>query len=411
MGEILFIAHRIPFPPDRGDRIRSHHVLKALARVAPVHVACLADDARDCAGESELSALAASYCLVRRTRPLVLAGLQALTRGLPVSLSAFFYSRLAEYVDHVLATRPISAVYVFSGQMGQYVPADYPGRMVMDFVDVDSAKFEAYAHARRWPMRWIHARENRLLRNEEARLAGRADHSVLISAAEASLFGLRLTPQERGGSRIVVIGNGIDSDAFDPAAVMPDPAMTVFGSPRLIFTGQMDYPPNVAAAIRAAERIMPRVRARWPQASLHIVGRNPAAALAALDGKNGVRIWGGVDDIRTWLKAADIALVPLDIARGVQNKVLEAMAMALPVVLSSGAATGIMAVDGKHFQVADDDDALAAAVIALAGDPDRARALGLAARRQVTETATWDSALSGLPELLGFRPEARCHAA
>ena len=411
MAEVLFLAHRIPFPPDRGDKIRSHHVLRAIARLAPVHVACLADDDHDLAEEFELAGLAASHCLVERTKPMIQAGLEALARGLPVSVTAFRHAGIAAYVDEVLRTRPISTIYVFSGQMGQYVPDSFTGRVVMDFVDVDSAKFDAYARSGALPMRWIHAREARLLRDEEARLAMRADASLLITAEEAALFRARLNPTERACAEVQVLGNGMDSASFDPVIVAPELRLLECSGPRLIFTGQMDYAPNVAACLRAIERIMPLVRAALPGATLHVVGRNPPAELLAHDGVDGVRVWGRVDDIRTWLKAADMALVPLEIARGVQNKVLEAMAMALPVVLSPGAATGIPAIDGEQFRIAESDADLAAAVVRLWQDEGLARAMGGAARRFVTEKVSWNAALAGLPALLGLNTGRVRHAA
>ncbi len=411
MGEVLFLAHRIPFPPDRGDKIRSHHLLKAIAALAPVHVAPLAAVPADMAEEAELGLLAASYRLVRRSKPLVLAGVEAVLSGQPVSLTAFHHPALESYVREVLASRPISAIFVFSGQMAHYVPDDFAGRVVMDFVDVDSAKFQAYAKAARWPASRVHAREERLLRAEEARACRRADVSLLISEAERALFQQRLPPDLRATARLEVLPNGIDAEAFDPAQVAPDPRMAAFDSPRLIFTGQMDYAPNVAAAVRAIDRIMPLVREVLPTATFHVVGRNPAGELLAREGLNGARIWGRVDDIRTWLAAADLALVPLDIARGVQNKVLEAMAMGLPVVLTSGAATGIPATDGQHFCVRDTDMALAHAAIDLLRDGPRARAKGQAARRFVMERASWPAALAGLPALLGLSRAGVSHAA
>jgi len=403
-GEILFLAHRIPFPPDRGDKIRSHHVLQALARLAPVHVACLADDAADLAEEPALAALAASHCLARRRKPLAVAGVQALLQGRPVSLMAFHHGSLASYVRRVLATRPIAAVYVFSGQMGQYLPAQFGGRVVMDFVDADSAKFEAYAQGGSGPRRWIDAREARLLRAEEGRLAARAAVSLLVTSAEQALFAERLHPALRDRVRLAVLANGIDAQLFNPAQVPAEPQLEAGAGPRLIFTGQMDYAPNVAAAVRAIDRIMPRIRAVFPEATFDVVGRNPAAELCARDGVNGARIRGRVDDVRPWLRGADLALVPLEIARGVQNKVLEAMAMALPVVLSRGAATGIDAHDGVHFCIGDDDASLANAALALLQDTRQAAAMGQAARQRVVETASWEAALSGLPGLLGFEP-------
>jgi sugar transferase (PEP-CTERM/EpsH1 system associated) len=401
-GEILFLAHRIPFPPDRGDKIRSHHLLKALAALAPVHVACFADDPADAAAEPELAALAASHCLVPRRKPMALAGLEALARGRPVSLTAFADRRLADYVARVLRERPISAVFVFSGQMGQYVPASWTGPLVVDFVDVDSAKFGAYTAAARGPMRWVHGREERLLRAEEGRLAARADASLLVSEPEADLFRNRLGPGLQGRCTVRAIGNGIDAAFFAPDAVAPEPRLAALAGPRLIFTGQMDYPPNEAAAVRAATRIMPLIRAVLPDASFHVVGRMPTREVTALDGVNGCWVWGRVDDVRPWLCAADAALVPLEIARGVQNKVLEAMAMALPVVASPEAVTGIAVTPGATIAVGATDAELAAEVIALAGDPARATRMGQGARAQVVSAHAWPAMLAALPDLLGL---------
>ncbi len=408
---MLFLAHRMPFPPDRGDKIRSSHILRHLASLGPVHVATFAEGEADLAQEPVLAGLAASNCLVRRGKPLALAGAEALLRGQPVSLTAFHDPRLAAYVARVLADRPIGAIYVFSGQMGQYVPADYRGRVVLDFVDVDSAKFEAYAASGTGPRAWIDGREARLLRAEEQRLSRRADCSLFVSDEEAALFAARLPAAERGQHDVRALRNGIDSAGFDPARVTPEPRLSALPAPRLIFTGQMDYAPNIAAATRVIERLMPMIRARLPQASFHVVGRNPPAALLALDGRNGSRVWGEVPDVKPWLAGADIALVPLEIARGVQNKVLEAMAMALPVVLTGGAATGIGAKHGEHFMVAEDDAALADAAVALAQDRANAERLGRQARRFVVEELGWAATLGPLAGMLFPDRGAQRHAA
>lgn len=396
--EILFIAHRVPFPPDRGDKIRSHHLLRHLASLAPVHVACLGDDAADMAQESALAALAASHCLVRRAKPLVLAGLEAVARGRPVSLTAFRNARLKAYIDKVLADRNIGTIFLFSGQMGQYVPADWQGRLLFDCVDVDSAKFEAYAATGQGPRRWLHAREARLLRAEEARIAARAEATLLVSAPEAELFAARLPAGSP--ARVQALGNGIDTALFDPAAVAPAAALLACSGPRMIFTGQMDYPPNVAAARRAIDRLLPAIRARVPGATLHVVGRNPPADLLARHGQEGAFVWGGVPDMRAWLAGADLALVPLELARGIQNKVLESMAMALPVVLTTGAATGIAAQDGAQFAVADGDAELVESCAELLADPARARAMGAAARGFVETTLGWPAVLAPLDKLI-----------
>ena len=410
-SEILFLSHRVPFPPNRGDKIRSHHVLRHLASLAPVHVATFADDAADMAQDHELSALAASHCLIQRRKSLVRAGAEALAQGKPVSLTAFHDPALAAYVSKVLAERPVGTIYAFSGQMGQYIPASFKGRVVFDFVDVDSAKFEAYAEAGRNPRRWIDAREGRLMRREEARLARRADVSLLVSNEEAALFRARLLPQDRMECAVQALRNGIDSALFDRTTCDPAPAMLACSGPRLIFTGQMDYAPNVAAAQRVIERLLPAIRRKFPDATFHVVGRSSPDVLRAHHDRDGVHIWGAVDDMRQYLAAADLALVPLELARGVQNKVLEAMAMRLPVVLTPAAATGIGGTDQHHYAVGDDDAELIAQVGALLADTDRRTAIGSAARRFVVDTLSWQATLAPLGPMLGLPTAAARDAA
>lgn len=407
--EILFLAHRIPFPPDRGDKIRSHHILRRLTRLAPVHIGTFADDDGDMAEEVELATLAHSYHLVRRAKPMALSGLQSLISGKPVSLHAFWDRSMADYVARVLDERPIGTIFIFSGQMGQYVPKDFAGRVIVDLVDVDSAKFEAYSDTAEGAMSRVYAREGRLMRDEEARLAERAAATLLISQAEADLFRSRLA--ENADCDVRVLPNGTDAGYFDPAAALRERRLEACGSPRLIFTGQMDYPPNVEGVVRAAQRIMPLVRQSWPEASFHIVGRNPSEEVRELDGVNGTRVWGRVDDVRPWLKASDIALIPLEIGRGVQNKVLEAMAMGLPTVVTPAAATGIDARDREQFLIAESDAELALAVRRLAADCDWAGTIGLEARRFVVENLSWHAALAGLSQMLLPRPDPMADAA
>ena len=310
----LFLSQRVPFPPDRGDKIRSHHVLKALARIAPVHVGCLAETEADLANQHMLAGVAASWCMPRRSKPLPLAGAEALLRGVPVSFSAFRSARLVRWVEEVLRTHDISAIYVFSGQMGQYVPQDWKGRLVVDLVDVDSAKFEAYGKAGSGPRSWIDAREGRLLKAVESDLAARANATLLVSEAEADFLRSRVA----GTHDIRALRNGIDCTVFDPAAMVPEPALAA-GGPHYVFTGQMDYAPNVEAAKRMALAIMPEVRRHLPDAQFHIVGRAPSREVLALDGVNGTHVVGEVPDTRPWLAGADVVVAPLTIARAVDS--------------------------------------------------------------------------------------------
>ncbi|KRA83497.1 TIGR03087 family PEP-CTERM/XrtA system glycosyltransferase [Altererythrobacter sp. Root672] len=403
MSGILFLAHRVPFPPDRGDKIRSHHILKALSNLGPVYVGCLADTATDKAGEMELARVSTGYCMPARTKPLPLAGFEALCAAKPVSLKAFHHYELARWVRRMLATTDIDTIYVFSGQMGQYVPKDWGGRLVVDLVDVDSAKFEAYSAEKPMPMRWVNTREARLLRVEEARLAAQATHTLLVSEAEAALLASRLPADVQGN--ISALGNGIDATAFNPGRVRAHPALCEGGA-NIVFTGQMDYPPNVDAALRMIDCIMPRILSSMPEARLHIVGRSPAPELLAKDGVCRSRVWGEVPDVRPFLSGAGVVLAPLTIARGVQNKVLEAMAMARPVVLTTAAATGLPGVDGTHFAVADTDQEIASRALDLLSDRERASRMGAAARDVVVEQRSWRAMLEPLPAIVG-RPRDR----
>ncbi len=399
MGEILFLAHRVPFPPNRGDKIRSHHLLRALAALAPVHVGCFGETVEDMAADSALADLARSRCVVHRAKPLARAGIEAIANNRPVSLTAFASGRLRDWIDLTLAMRPIDTVFVFSGQMGQYVPDGFRGRVIIDLCDVDSAKFEAYAHDHRGPRAALYRREARLLAREEARLVRRADAALLVTEAEVELLRARLP--DPVGANVLALGNGIDTLLYDPARIAPHAAIAGVAGPHLMFTGQMDYPPNIAAVERFVAHILPTIHAHHPGAQFHIVGRAPTARVRDLAGEMGVTVWGSVPDIRPFIAAADLVVAPLAIARGVQNKVLEAMAMARPVVLSGEAATGITACDGEHFAIGRDDAALAARALALLQDKDGARRMGQAARRFVVERHGWDAMLAPLARLVG----------
>jgi len=402
MSDILFLAHRVPFPPDRGDKIRAHHLLRFLARQNRVHVGCFTETGADRAALGELADLAASHHAPRRRKPLSLAGAEAVLSHRPVSLTAFHHAGLAGWVRATLASQPISTIVVFSGQMGQYVPDDFAGEVIVDLCDVDSAKFESYAAAGERP--WLNAREGRLLAREEARLAARAATTILISEAEADLFRSRLGARHR--PQIRVIGNGIDAQLFDPAHVDPHEALKRAPGPHFVFTGQMDYRPNEQAACWAIDEFLPAARALFPAAQLHIVGRAPRAPLVSLGERPGVTIWGEVPDVKPFLAGASCVIAPLLIARGVQNKVLEAMAMARPVLLTLEAATGIAAHDGSEWLVAPADPAaMMDRVRPVLEDAAAARAMGNAARAFVLARHDWAACLAPLASMIASRPQ------
>jgi sugar transferase (PEP-CTERM/EpsH1 system associated) len=395
-GEILFLCHRIPFPPDRGDKIRSYHMLQRLAQVGPVHVGCFADDDRDMGFATEMAQITASQCVLTRDRSKLVAGFTGLAKRQSLLVSLFDHPGLHHWVARTMAERPIRAVFAYSAQMAHFVPvlpADV--RFVMDFVDFDSAKYAAYGAQGGGAMGWINRREGRVLLDFERRTAARADVSSFVSEAEAALF---REASGLGPDRVVAIENGVALDYFDPAAVFP--AIDHGDGPLIVFTGQMDYRPNVEAVESFVRQTLPAIRTVHPDARFAIVGRNPAKPVAALAAMPGVIVTGGVPDVRGWLAAADVVVAPLRIARGIQNKVLEAMAMGRAVVASPEAAEGIDASDDTHFLIAANPAEEAAKIVALLADPARARRLGVAARARMEQRYRWSATLSGLPDLL-----------
>ncbi len=405
MAEILFLAHRAPWPPDRGDRIRSWHMFDALTKLGRVHVAALCDtDADADIAREKLAPLSASLYLAVRSRGRLAALAIALLTKRPVSTAMFGDPGLGRHVAGLVAAGGISHIVGFSGQMGQYIPDrdHFAGRVVMDFVDVDSAKFAAYAaQSRLPPMHGVYRREARVLAAYEAALAQRAAISLFVSPAEAALF------RQRSGldaDRVAAVENGIATDFFDPHgnfAPLPPAA-----GPLIVFTGQMDYRPNIEAADWFARQVLPLVRAARADARFAVVGRAPAPQVRALAKLPGVTVTGEVADVRPWLAAAAVVAAPLRVARGVQNKVLEAMAMARPVVATPAAAEGIDAAPGRDLLVAGGTDGsagdFAAATLRLLADPAAGAALGGAARAQMLARYGWDARLAPLAAHLGL---------
>lgn len=402
MSEILFLAHRIPFPPDRGDKIRSFHILKRLSELAPVHLACFADDEADAAHlpalrEAMAGRLGLAHVELRRTGKAAAAA-RALVERRPVSLAAFDSAVLRRFVAALARRRDVTTAFAFSGQMAQFVP---PGpRFVMDFVDMDSAKFSAYAESGPAALRWLMRREAEKLFAYERKIAARAAVSLFVSEAEAALFRSRTALPN-----IRALSNGIDTARFDPAADFPRLPRDERGEgPLLLFTGQMDYRPNVEAVVGFARTVLPLL----PGVRFAVAGRNPAPEVLALR-QHGVAVTGAVPDIRSWLDAADLVVAPLAIARGIQNKVLEAMAMAKPVVASSAAFEGIEAEPGRDLIVAGGPDEQARAIRGLLASPERAREIGSAARARMLAAYRWEARLAPLAQIV-FPHRARAAA-
>lgn len=392
---LLFLAHRIPYPPDKGEKIRAWHMLEHLAREWAVDLGCLVDDQADV---QHLSVLR-DCCVEVHAAPVTRNGRIARTLfgtrpGQPLSLAWFHEPGLARWVRSCLHARRYDAVLVYSSAMATYVPPQPGGPLrILDMVDVDSEKWRAYAASVGGPKRLVWAREARTLLAFERRAAAQFDRTLLVSAQEAQTLAT-LAPE--AASRIDWVENGVDVARFDPKCDWPDPYGA--GSPAIVFTGTMDYRPNVEAVSFFATEVMPRLASTSPAPHFHVVGANPSLAVRALAELPRVHVTGSVPDIRPYLAHAATAVAPLRIARGIQNKVLEAMAMARPVVASREAHEGVRAVAGRDLLVADGAEAMAAAVTrVLAGDtPD----LGAAARAAVLAGHDWKATLARLDDIL-----------
>ena len=384
-NEILFLAHRLPWPPDRGDRIRSWHMLEALAKLRPVHVITPVDSAEDRQHIAKVETVAASVTTALRPASKGGAVARALLTGRPASVELFSLPILHLAVRQRLAQGRVGTIFAFSGQMAHYVPQGTGARFVMDFVDMDSAKFaQQGAGARGLAGIALRHEAKRLLAFETA--AARAAHaSLFVSPAEAALF------TSATGLPALAIENGVDAAHFAPESVEPAQAP----HPLIVFTGQMDYAPNVEAVKSFVLDVLPLL----PAASFAIVGRSPTAAVRALAAPN-VIVTGEVADTRPWLAAADVVVAPLALARGIQNKVLEAMAMRKAVVASPAAAEGIDAELGAELLVAETPSAQAALITALLTDPIRACTVGAAARTRVCGRYSWAARLAPLAELV-----------
>jgi len=405
MARLLFLVHRMPYPPNKGDKVRSYHLLRQLAASHSVHVGCFIDDADDARHVDTLRAQCASL-YVRRLRPAAarVASLAGLLDGDALTLRYYRDAALGRWVRATVQRERIDAVLVFSSSMAQYAQGlGVP--VLVDFVDVDSAKWTEYAPAHRWPLSWLYRREGERLLAYERAVAARAERSYFVTDKETALFA-QLAPECAG--RCETLGNGVDAGYFAPDAQRASP----FDAEEiaLVFTGAMDYWPNVDAVSWFARDMLPALRQRWPQLRLHIVGRQPAPAVRALAGAP-VHVTGTVPDVRPYLQHARVVVAPLRLARGVQNKVLEAMAMGRPVVTTTGCAEAIDARPGVELAAAADADEFIGEVDALLSDPARAEALGTAARRCVQRGYSWEARLERIESHLdGLVRERACSA-
>jgi sugar transferase (PEP-CTERM/EpsH1 system associated) len=395
MANILYLVHRLPYPPNKGDKVRSFHLLKHLAKQHQVFLGTFVDDPDDIQHIETVR----SYCRdihVARLDPRFakIRSLNGLLAGEPLTLRYYRDAGLQKWVDQTCRSEKIDAVVVFCSAMAQYIDRLPRLPRIIDFVDVDSAKWTQYAPNHRWPMSWLYRREGKSLLNYERHIAASADRSFFVTEAEVALFG-KLAPECL--VRVDAVCNGVDADYFSPNADIPSPYPG--DEIPLVFTGAMDYHPNIDAVRWFAQAILPLLKKRWPKLRFYIVGRSPTEEVLALADSN-TTVTGTVPDVRPYLQHAAIVVAPLRIARGIQNKILEAMAMSRPVIASAECAGAVDATQGEELLTASTPEEYIAEIERLLDTPEMAASIGHKARERVLARYSWEAHLSGMNRYL-----------
>ena len=392
--DLLLLVHRIPFPPNKGDKIRSYHLLKHLAQKYTVHLGTFIDDQNDLQYVDTVKQWCGeSYFETLSPTKAKLGSVTALLMNRPLSLDYYRSGKMQAWVDRTIKQQSITKIVVFSSAMAQFVEEKRASRRVVDFVDIDSDKWLQYASKKVWPMSWLYNREGRTLLAYERIIAKSCDASLFVSQAESDLF-KTLAPES--ANKIGFFNNGVDTDYFSPdiAHENPYPAKGKV----IVFTGAMDYWPNIDAVQWFAEEVFPEVRKIHQNAVFYIVGTRPTEQVVQLGNLPGIKVTGSVPDVRPYLAHANVAVAPLRIARGIQNKVLEAMAMAKTVVVSAQALEGIDAQPGSELLLAKDSHQF---VNLISEELNQGHeSIGIAARKKVETRYNWDSNLKNVDTML-----------
>ena len=396
MPNLLFISHRIAWPLNKGEKIRGWNLIQHMREIGyDVHFGCVVDDPADMAHSDRMRDVCASVGAfpIDKRRQKMRALLNA-RPGRPLMPDFYTAPALQRWVNETLVSVSVDVIYIYSVAMAPYALHVQHGNKILDAQDIDSEKWAEYALTAPFPMRHFWAREARTLLTYERIAAAGCRWTFFVSEPEAARF-RELAPEL--GSHAVAVENGVDLDRFSPGQIHAWP----FGEPGhcLVFTGNMDYWPNADAVTWFAQDVMPLLRAHVPGLRFWIVGANPGVVVRALATLPGVHVTGRVEDVRPYVAHAAVIVCPLRIARGIQNKVLEGMAMGRPVVASPAAFEGVRAQAGTELLVADGAPAFVEAVCAvLDGAHPR---LGDAARKAMEGHYAWRAVLAPLSAYLG----------
>lgn len=387
--KILFVCHRFPYPPRSGAKLRAFHMIKHLARRHEVTVVAPMRSGKEAAEAPEITQYCARYLTVRLHEPVqALRMVGYLLTPIPSSMGYFHSMRLAREVGGLLRRERFDLVIAHCSSIAHYVSDAAHVPKLLDFGDMDSQKWLDYARFKSFPLAAGYWLEGKKLERAEMRLARAFDLCTTITRAEwETLEGYRT------GVATDWFPNGVDSGYFTPTG-------DAYDADTICFVGRMDYYPNQECMIDFCANVLPRIQARRARAKLLIVGADPSPAVRKLGDTPGVTVTGSVPDVRPYLKRSAVMVAPLNIARGTQNKILEAMAAGVPVVSSGIAAGGVDAVPQEHFLVANTHGEHAAAVLRILEDQHERTRLALAGRSRVLSHHDWSLSMQRLEGII-----------
>jgi sugar transferase (PEP-CTERM/EpsH1 system associated) len=377
---LLFLTSRLPYPPNRGDRLRVFNFVRELSRRHEITLLSFVADAAEAAQSAGLRPYCHDIHLVPMSRVRSMAAAATgLWRTEPLQALYYRSAVMQRAVDALVAQRAYDLLYVHLFRMAPYALPHRHLYRVLDLTDVISTEIGRAVPYRDWRWQAVYRNELPRIRRYEPAMAGQFDETWVISAAERAALAA-----SGAAGRVVVVPNGVDSERFRPLGLTREPAT-------ILFVGHMSVAHNVDAAEYLARDLLPLVRAKLPDIRLSLVGADPSHRVQQLARLPGVTVAGHIPDLNAALNRATVFVAPLRFAAGVQNKVLEAMAAGTPVVTTSIVNNGLAATDDRHLLVADEPAALAAAAVSLLTDPQRRDSLARAAREFVLEGFRWDA--------------------
>lgn len=388
--KILYICHRFPFPPKRGGKIRPFNMIRHFSTQGHKVTVCSlsrspaeakeGEGIRNHCEHFEMASVSNAIQVIR-----MVARLPVVT---PSSMGFFYSPDLQRRIDNLLSTEQFDLIFVHCSSVAQYVENVRGIPKILDFGDMDSQKWLEYANYKPFPLSLGYRLEGKKMEAAEKRLAKKFDMCTATTRAEWETLN-----SYRSALKSDWFPNGVDAEYFKPDGEGYDPDT-------LSFIGRMDYYPNQECMFDFCRNTLPLIQARRPQAKLLIVGADPSPAVKKLGELPGVTVTGSVPDVRPYILRSAAMVAPLNIARGTQNKILEAMAMGVPVVTSPAGAGGVDAENEAHFLVGDSPNTYADACLRIMSAPDERSRLSVSGRERMLTHHDWQASMRRLETIV-----------